>query len=368
MKRYFEFVGADSSRASGQAEKFWEISLSKSEITVRFGKIGANGQTTLKSFPDSASAASEAEKLIAEKLKKGYVETGSGVKPAKTQTAAKSEPTSKTTECIACAEQILSTAKLCKHCGTLQNDQRFVTSDAGAVDPVSANNCLSCGNTVEPHQRVCGACDATNQAPKACPSCKVEIKSQKLKKGVTTAPAGRTRSCPSCGYYFFLPSGLADVIQTKTPSALASIDIEYLFFAAWDYQMENFGGSIPAIECDFDVAKPIYDNWLGNGGPDDFSPSWVEVYFPIVKQSELVVLLRRYESDPQLYGANFNIQDEDEVFDLEIYSYLSLSELDSPELRVALVKSLKMSTGNAEKSLISAVSKFLNSIDVFESF
>lgn len=279
-----------------------------------------------------------------------------------------SVPEAKTTECVACAEEILSTAKLCKHCGTLQSDPRFVTSAPDAADHAREHRCLACGNAVEPHLRICGTCDATKQTPKTCPSCKVEIKSQKLTKGVTSAPAGRVRSCPSCGYYFFLPSGLAEVIHTRTPSALSAIDIEYLFFAAWDYQMENFGGSIPVIECDFEVAKPIYDNWLENHGPDDFSPSWAEVYFPIVKQPELFALLRRYESDPQLYGSNFNIQDDDEVFDLEIYSYLTLSELASPDLRVSLVKSLKMSAENADKHLISAVSKFLNSIDVFDSF
>lgn len=74
MKRYFEFIGADSSRASGQAEKFWEITVSGSEIRVRFGKVGANGQTTLKNFPDAAAASREVEKLVKEKLKKGYLE------------------------------------------------------------------------------------------------------------------------------------------------------------------------------------------------------------------------------------------------------------------------------------------------------
>jgi hypothetical protein len=272
------------------------------------------------------------------------------------------------TTCVACAEEILEAARLCKHCGTLQSDPRFVSSAPGEVDQPREHKCLACGNAVEPHLRICGDCDATKQTPKTCPSCKVGIKSQKLTKGVTNAAPWRVRSCPSCGYYFFLPSGLAEVIHTKIPSALSAIDIEYLFFAAWDYQMENFGGSIPVIECDYEVAKPIYDNWLEDNGPDDFSQSWAGVYFPIVKQPELFVLLRRYESDPQLYGSNFNIQDDDEVFDLEIYSYLTLPELASPDLRVSLVKSLKISAENADKSLISAVSKFLNSIDVFDSF
>ena len=37
-----------------------------------------------------------------------------------------------TTECVACAEQILASAKLCKHCGTLQNDERFQSNPAPA--------------------------------------------------------------------------------------------------------------------------------------------------------------------------------------------------------------------------------------------
>lgn len=136
MKRYFEFIGADSSRASGQAEKFWEISLSKTEITIRFGKIGANGQTTLKTFPDAPTASREAEKLIAEKLKKGYVETGSVAKSTTKTGTANNKPAAQTTECIACAEKILTAAKLCKHCGTLQNDPAFAEVTTTTVKQV----------------------------------------------------------------------------------------------------------------------------------------------------------------------------------------------------------------------------------------
>lgn len=89
MKRYFEFVGVDLARASGRAEKFWELSVEATQLTIRFGKIGANGQTTVKSFKDSDTALREAEKLIAEKLRKGYSEVHSPpgapsqVKPSK---------------------------------------------------------------------------------------------------------------------------------------------------------------------------------------------------------------------------------------------------------------------------------------------
>jgi hypothetical protein len=38
------------------------------------------------------------------------------------------------TTCVACAEEILEAARLCKHCGTLQSDPRFVSSTPNAVD------------------------------------------------------------------------------------------------------------------------------------------------------------------------------------------------------------------------------------------
>ena len=66
--RHFEFTG-------GTSNKFWEISSSGSEVTVRFGRIGASGQTKTKSFPSAESASAYTDKLVAEKTGKGYVET-----------------------------------------------------------------------------------------------------------------------------------------------------------------------------------------------------------------------------------------------------------------------------------------------------
>ncbi len=68
MKRYFEFV-------EGNSAKFWEISASGNDVTVRFGKIGTNGQTQTKTLADAAAATKHAEKLVGEKTKKGYRET-----------------------------------------------------------------------------------------------------------------------------------------------------------------------------------------------------------------------------------------------------------------------------------------------------
>ena len=67
-KRYFEFVG-------GTSAKFYEVSTSGKEVTVRFGRIGTEGQTQVKTFDDAAAAVKHAEKLIAQKTAKGYVET-----------------------------------------------------------------------------------------------------------------------------------------------------------------------------------------------------------------------------------------------------------------------------------------------------
>ena len=73
-KRYFEFTGADSDRGTSASAKFWEIDRDDSTLVIRFGKIGAAGQTTRKDFPDPDAAEAEAAKLISQKMKKGYQE------------------------------------------------------------------------------------------------------------------------------------------------------------------------------------------------------------------------------------------------------------------------------------------------------
>ncbi|RPI75829.1 MAG: WGR domain-containing protein [Desulfobacteraceae bacterium] len=58
----------------GHSNKFWAIEVVGNELTVRFGKIGTNGQTKTKSFADNGKALAEQEKLIREKTGKGYRE------------------------------------------------------------------------------------------------------------------------------------------------------------------------------------------------------------------------------------------------------------------------------------------------------
>ena len=63
------------SEEGGGSHKFYEVSISGSSVTVRYGRIGTEGQTQTRSFADATAAAKHAEKLIGEKTKKGYVET-----------------------------------------------------------------------------------------------------------------------------------------------------------------------------------------------------------------------------------------------------------------------------------------------------
>lgn len=60
--------------AEGKSNKFWEIAIAGPAVTVRFGRIGTQGQTQTKEFGDETQAATHAAKLIKEKLAKGYLE------------------------------------------------------------------------------------------------------------------------------------------------------------------------------------------------------------------------------------------------------------------------------------------------------
>lgn len=65
--RRFEMVDAGSS-------KFWQVSLDGASMTVRYGRIGTDGQTRVKDLGSEVDAQREVDRLIAEKLRKGYRE------------------------------------------------------------------------------------------------------------------------------------------------------------------------------------------------------------------------------------------------------------------------------------------------------
>src|SRR5690606_8449343 len=49
MQRSFEFV-------DGKSAKFWEVNVHHCEVTVRYGRIGTQGQANVKTFADEAAA------------------------------------------------------------------------------------------------------------------------------------------------------------------------------------------------------------------------------------------------------------------------------------------------------------------------
>jgi predicted DNA-binding WGR domain protein len=67
MTRYFEFQDENS-------DKFWEVAVDGTTMTVRYGKRDTQGQSKQTSFNSESDARNAAEKLIREKTGKGYVE------------------------------------------------------------------------------------------------------------------------------------------------------------------------------------------------------------------------------------------------------------------------------------------------------
>jgi predicted DNA-binding WGR domain protein len=55
-----------------KSQKFWEIDAKGSTINILYGKLGTNGQTSVKKMASAEAAKKEMEKAIKSKLKKGY--------------------------------------------------------------------------------------------------------------------------------------------------------------------------------------------------------------------------------------------------------------------------------------------------------
>jgi len=67
VTRRFEFVG-------GNSAKFWQVTVAGTDVTVRFGRLGTEGQEQTKEFPSAEAASGHAERLIAQKAAKRYQE------------------------------------------------------------------------------------------------------------------------------------------------------------------------------------------------------------------------------------------------------------------------------------------------------
>jgi superfamily I DNA and/or RNA helicase/predicted DNA-binding WGR domain protein len=59
---------------SSDGQKFWEISLAKAEIHIRFGKVGSLGQVQVKRFGSEIEAVAAKDHHLASQIQNGYVE------------------------------------------------------------------------------------------------------------------------------------------------------------------------------------------------------------------------------------------------------------------------------------------------------
>ncbi|MFD9862281.1 WGR domain-containing protein [Streptomyces alboflavus] len=62
------------------AHKFYEVTVADQTVTVRYGRIGAAGQTQTTSFASAAKARAAAAKKVAEKVRKGYAPAVPGLR------------------------------------------------------------------------------------------------------------------------------------------------------------------------------------------------------------------------------------------------------------------------------------------------
>ncbi|MDO5623582.1 MAG: DUF4132 domain-containing protein [Pseudomonadota bacterium] len=76
----------------GKSAKFWEVQCDGDSLTVRYGRIGTQGQTQTKTLADATAALKERDKLIREKTGKGYSEVDADAQAAPTAVAPKATP------------------------------------------------------------------------------------------------------------------------------------------------------------------------------------------------------------------------------------------------------------------------------------
>ncbi|GHG28383.1 molybdenum metabolism regulator [Streptomyces filamentosus] len=74
------------SQDGGGAHKFYEVTVDGLEVSVRYGRIGATGQTQRSSFATADKARAAAAKKIGEKVRKGYAAAVPGGRAARSVT------------------------------------------------------------------------------------------------------------------------------------------------------------------------------------------------------------------------------------------------------------------------------------------
>ncbi|MFE5286665.1 WGR domain-containing protein [Nocardia sp. NPDC056611] len=71
------------SQDSGTAHKFYEVVVTGTQVTIRYGRIGDTGQRQVSSFPTAEKARAAAAKKVGEKMRKGYAPAVMGARAAR---------------------------------------------------------------------------------------------------------------------------------------------------------------------------------------------------------------------------------------------------------------------------------------------
>ncbi|AZK97820.1 MULTISPECIES: WGR domain-containing protein [Streptomyces] len=74
------------SQEGAGAHKFYEVTVEGTVVSVRYGRIGAAGQTQVSSFPTVEKARAAAAKKVGEKVRKGYATAVQGARAARSVT------------------------------------------------------------------------------------------------------------------------------------------------------------------------------------------------------------------------------------------------------------------------------------------
>ncbi len=81
-----EITYLELSEATGSAHKFYEVTVTDTELKIRYGRIGDPGTTQLSHFATAAEAQAAGQKKLREKLKSGYAPAVPGVRKKRTVT------------------------------------------------------------------------------------------------------------------------------------------------------------------------------------------------------------------------------------------------------------------------------------------
>ncbi len=161
-------------------------------------------------------------------------------------------------DCVACAESIQAAAKLCKHCGTRQDDKRF-SGKAAKKSPNLASkpqkNNLSKATT--------GKADSPKgKSPHSCPVCKSSSSVQKVSSVIDSgiSQSSSTQLITSINRPFEMFSGQSFSSSVSDLSSRLEMHVPFARFNFWWLPIGVFAGTLLVQE--FFLTSDSSDHWI----------------------------------------------------------------------------------------------------------